>query len=137
MVLSTMKFCSRQTPHGRMQTAIPYGTPPKRWKSNGTPSLQGGGCLPFQERYHPVSYTHLPSRRTTPGRTGFCTAAVAGHRKKHISRQIKPPCSGAVSYTHLSPCRCRCSVCDLRHYPIRESAGRGNRTSRRNDKHSS
>ncbi len=26
------------------------------------------------------------------GRTGFCTAAVAGHRKKHI-RQM-PPCSG-------------------------------------------
>ena len=45
MVSSTMRFCSRQTPHGRMQTAIPYGTPPKRWKSNGTPSLQGGGCL--------------------------------------------------------------------------------------------
>ena len=59
VVLSTMKFCSRQTPHGRMQTAIPYGTPPKRWKSNGTPSLQGGGCLPFQERYHPTSMLSL------------------------------------------------------------------------------
>lgn len=40
-------------------------------------------------------------------------------------------------FERCSPCRCRCSVCDLRHYPIRESAGRGNRTSRRNDKHSS
>ncbi len=49
----------RQTPHGRMQTAIPYGTPPKRWKSNGTPSLQGGGCLPSQERYHPTSTLSL------------------------------------------------------------------------------
>src|SRR5699024_10815637 len=28
---------------------IPYGTPPKQWRSNGTPSLQGGGC------YHPKS----------------------------------------------------------------------------------
>ena len=40
-------------------------------------------------------------------------------------------------FERCSPCRCRCSVCDLRHYPIRESARRGNRTSRRNDKHSS
>ena len=36
-----------------------YGTPPKRWKSNGTPSLQGGGCLPSQERYHPTSMLSL------------------------------------------------------------------------------
>ena len=42
-------------PHGHMQTAIPYGTPPKRWKNNGTLSLQGGGCLPSQERYRPTS----------------------------------------------------------------------------------
>ena len=41
---STMKSCFRKMPHQSMQTAIPYGTPPKRWKSNGTPSLQGGGC---------------------------------------------------------------------------------------------
>ena len=32
-----------------------YGTPPKRWKNNGTPSLQGGGCLPSKERYRPTS----------------------------------------------------------------------------------
>ena len=31
------------------------------------------------------------------GRTGFCTAAVAGHRKKRISRQTKPPCSGVTA----------------------------------------
>ena len=37
-------------PHRNMQTAIPYGTPPKRWKSNGTPSLQGGGCLQKQDQ---------------------------------------------------------------------------------------
>ena len=42
-------------PHRNMQTAIPYGTPPKRWRSNGTPSLQGGGCLPSPERYRPTS----------------------------------------------------------------------------------
>ena len=39
-----------------MQTAILYGTPPKL---NGTPSLQGGGCLPSQERYHPTSMLSL------------------------------------------------------------------------------
>ena len=39
--------------------AIPCGTPPKRLKNNGTPSLQGGGCLPFQERYHPTSMLSL------------------------------------------------------------------------------
>lgn len=38
---------------------IPYGTPPKRWRSNGTPSLQGGGCLPSQERYHLTSTLSL------------------------------------------------------------------------------
>ena len=27
-------------PHRNMQTAILCGTPPKRWKNNGTPSLQ-------------------------------------------------------------------------------------------------
>lgn len=32
-----------------------YGTPPKRWRSNGIPSLQGGGCLPSPERYRPTS----------------------------------------------------------------------------------
>ena len=42
-----------------MQTAIPYGTPPKRWRSNGTPSLQGGGCLPSPERYRPTSMLSL------------------------------------------------------------------------------
>ena len=41
------------------QTAIPYGTPPKRWKNNGIPSLQGGGCLPFPERYRPTSMLSL------------------------------------------------------------------------------
>ena len=50
-------------PRRSMQTAILYGTPPKLWRNNGTPSLQGGGCLPFPERYRPtstpVSYTHL------------------------------------------------------------------------------
>ena len=35
--------------------AIPYGTPPKLLRSNGTPSLQGGGCFPFPERYCPTS----------------------------------------------------------------------------------
>ena len=38
-------------PRRSMQTVIPYGTPLKRWRSNGTPSLQGGGCLPSPERY--------------------------------------------------------------------------------------
>ena len=42
-----------------MQTAIPYGTPPKRWKNNGTPSLQGGGCLPSPEKYRPTSTLSL------------------------------------------------------------------------------
>ena len=42
-------------PRRSMQTAIPYGTPPKRWRSNGTPSLQGGGCLPFPERHRPTN----------------------------------------------------------------------------------
>ncbi len=46
-------------PQGHMQTAIPYGTPPKRWRSNGTPSLQGGGCLPSPERYRPTSMLSL------------------------------------------------------------------------------
>ena len=36
-------------PRRSMQTVIPYGTPLKRWRSNGTPSLQGGGCLPSRE----------------------------------------------------------------------------------------
>ena len=39
--------------------AIPYGTPPKRWRSNGTPSLQGGGCLPSPERYRLTSTLSL------------------------------------------------------------------------------
>ncbi len=42
-----------------MQTAILYGTPPKLWRSNGTPSLQGGGCLPSPERYRPTSTLSL------------------------------------------------------------------------------
>ena len=53
------EICSQQMPHRNMQTAIPYGTPPKLWKNNGTPSLQGGGCLPSQERYHPTSMLSL------------------------------------------------------------------------------
>ena len=28
---------------------------PKLLRSNGTPSLQGGGCFPFPERYRPTS----------------------------------------------------------------------------------
>ena len=36
-----------------------YGTPPKLWKNNGTPSLQGGGCLPFPERYRLTSTLSL------------------------------------------------------------------------------
>ncbi len=32
---------------------------PKRWKNNGTPSLQGGGCLPSQDRYRPTSMLSL------------------------------------------------------------------------------
>ena len=59
VVSSTMKSCSRQMLHRNMQTAILYGMPPKRWKSNGTPSLQGGGCLPFPERYRPTSTLSL------------------------------------------------------------------------------
>ncbi len=54
-----------------MQTAIPYGTPPKLWRSNGTPSLQGGGCLPFPERYRPTS---------TPPLSGISAAAVCFQR---------------------------------------------------------
>ena len=46
-------------PHRNMQTAILCGTPLKRWKNNGTPSLQGGGCLPFPERYRPTSMLSL------------------------------------------------------------------------------
>ena len=42
-----------------MQTAIPYGMPPKRWRSNGTLSLQGGGCLPSPEKYRPTSTLSL------------------------------------------------------------------------------
>ncbi len=53
------EICSRQMLHRNMQTAILYGMPPKRWKSNGTPSLQGGGCLPFPERYRPTSTLSL------------------------------------------------------------------------------
>ena len=37
------------------QTATPSGTLPKLLRSNGTPSLQGGGCFPFPERYRPTS----------------------------------------------------------------------------------
>ena len=59
VVSSTMKSCSRQMPHRNMQTAIPYGTPPKRWRSNGTLSLQGGGCLPSPEKYRPTSTLSL------------------------------------------------------------------------------
>ena len=33
--------------------------PSGRWKSNGTPSLQGGGCLPSPERYRPTSTLSL------------------------------------------------------------------------------
>ena len=50
VVSSTMKSCFRQMPRRSMQTAILYGTLSKRWRSNGTPSLQGGGCLPSPER---------------------------------------------------------------------------------------
>ena len=53
------EICSRQMPRRSMQTAILYGTPPKWWKSNGTPSLQGGGCLPSPERYRPTSTLSL------------------------------------------------------------------------------
>ena len=42
-----------------VQTVILYGMPPKRWKSNGTPSLQGGGCLPSPERYRLTSTLSL------------------------------------------------------------------------------
>ena len=59
VVSSTMKSCFRKMPHQSMQTAILYGTPPKRWKNNGTPSLQGGGCLPSPERYRPTSTLSL------------------------------------------------------------------------------
>ena len=59
VVSSTMRFCSQQMPRRSMQTVIPYGTPPKRWRSNGTPSLQGGGCLPSPERYRPTSTLSL------------------------------------------------------------------------------
>ena len=65
--------------------------------------------------------------------------------KKEVVRDLNEVFASALEhgeterdyFERCSPCRCRCSVCDLRHYPIRESAGRGNRTSRRNDKHSS
>ena len=59
VVSSTMKSFFRQMPHRNMQTAILYGTPPKLWRNNGTPSLQGGGCLPFPERYRPTSTLSL------------------------------------------------------------------------------
>ena len=59
VVSSTMKSCSRQMPRRSMQTAIPYGTPPKRWRSSGTLSLQGGGCLPSPKRYRPTSMLSL------------------------------------------------------------------------------
>ena len=42
-------------PRRSMQTATLYGTLPKLSRSNGTPSLPGGGCFPSQERYHPTS----------------------------------------------------------------------------------
>ena len=55
VVSSTMKSCSRQTLPWSTQTATPSGTLPKLLRSNGTPSLQGGGCFPFPERYRPTS----------------------------------------------------------------------------------
>ena len=44
----TKKSCSRPMRRQSMQTAILYGTLPKRRKNNGTPSLPGGSCLPSQ-----------------------------------------------------------------------------------------
>ena len=44
----TKKSCSHPMRRQSLQTAIPYGTPPKRRKNNGTPSLPGGSCLPSQ-----------------------------------------------------------------------------------------
>ena len=44
----TKKSCSRPMCRRSMQTAILYGTLPKRRKNNGTPSLPGGSCLPSQ-----------------------------------------------------------------------------------------
>ena len=55
-------------PHRNMQTAIPYGTPPKRWSNNGTPSLQGGGCFPSPERYRLTSTLSLYCLLYTSGR---------------------------------------------------------------------
>ena len=48
----TKKSCSRPMCRRSMQTAILYGTLPKRRKNNGTPSLPGGSCLPSQGKSH-------------------------------------------------------------------------------------
>ena len=44
----TKKSCSRPMCRRSLQTAILYGTQPKRRKNNGTPSLPGDSCLPSQ-----------------------------------------------------------------------------------------
>mgnify|MGYP000149245707 FL=1 len=41
--------------------------------------------------------TTIRSRRTTPARTVYCTAASAASRKKPILRRIRPLSSGATA----------------------------------------
>ena len=50
MKLFTRKSCSRPMPHQNMQTGQRSGTLPRKWRSNGTHSLQGGLLLPCPEK---------------------------------------------------------------------------------------
>ena len=47
-IVHTEKSCCRPTPRGHTQTGVPCGTPPKRLKNNGAPSLPECSCLPYR-----------------------------------------------------------------------------------------
>ena len=66
---STPKSCCRPTPRRSTQTGIPCGTPPKRLRNNGTPSLPGGLCLPYRGNFPRNSTPTLSG--TTAGSFSF------------------------------------------------------------------
>ena len=42
-------------PHGHMQTAIPYGTPPKRWKNNGIAAGVKACNLGYKTKFYTIT----------------------------------------------------------------------------------
>ena len=50
MKLFTRKSCFRQKHHPNTQTELHSGTLSRKWRSNGTRSLQGGLLLPYPEK---------------------------------------------------------------------------------------